>query len=95
MIIERRKIFYIISLILIVPGIISLFINGLNLGIDFRGGSIVNVRMAAEVSAPEVPGSLGHGRVGTGRSAKRAQTIPISSAPVNWIRSRPRLCSMP
>jgi preprotein translocase subunit SecF len=58
MIIERRKIFYIISLILIVPGIISLFINGLNLGIDFRGGSIVNVRMAAEVSAPEVREAL-------------------------------------
>lgn len=58
MIIERRKIFYIISLILILPGLASLFINGLNLGIDFRGGSIVHVRMAADVAAPEVRESL-------------------------------------
>jgi len=58
MIIERRKIFYIISLILIIPGIISLFINGLNLGIDFRGGSIVHVRMVTDVSAPEVREAL-------------------------------------
>ncbi|HCF50328.1 MAG TPA: protein translocase subunit SecF [Syntrophomonas sp.] len=58
MIIERRKIFYIISLILIIPGIASLFLNGLNLGIDFRGGSIVHVKMAADVSAPEVREAL-------------------------------------
>lgn len=59
MIIERRKIFYIISLILIIPGLASLFINGLNLGIDFRGGSIVHVRMAADAAAPEVREALG------------------------------------
>ncbi len=58
MIIERRKIFYIISLILILPGLASLFINGLNLGIDFKGGSIVQVRMAADVTAPEVREAL-------------------------------------
>lgn len=58
MIIERRKIFYIISLILLLPGIASLFINQLNLGIDFRGGSIVHVRMAADVTPPEVRAAL-------------------------------------
>lgn len=58
MIIERRKIFYIISLILLLPGIASLFINQLNLGIDFRGGSLVHVRMAVDVAAPEVREAL-------------------------------------
>ncbi|MGI6434924.1 MAG: protein translocase subunit SecF [Syntrophomonadaceae bacterium] len=58
MIIERRKIFYIISLILLIPGIASLFVNQLNLGIDFRGGSIVHVRMAVDVTAPEVREAL-------------------------------------
>jgi preprotein translocase subunit SecF len=57
-IIERRKIFYIISLILLIPGIASLFVNQLNLGIDFRGGSIVHVRMAVDVTAPEVREAL-------------------------------------
>ena len=53
-IIERRKIFYIISLILIIPGLISLFTQGLNLGIDFRGGSITQVDISGNVTVAEV-----------------------------------------
>lgn len=55
-IIEKRKIFYIISLILIIPGVISLFSQGLNLGIDYRGGSIINVRIEdkAQVNPADV-----------------------------------------
>ncbi|NLK50991.1 MAG: hypothetical protein GX295_00885, partial [Syntrophomonadaceae bacterium] len=34
-----RKIWYLISMIFIIPGIVSLAIQGLNLGIDFTGGS--------------------------------------------------------
>ncbi|NLG33694.1 MAG: protein translocase subunit SecF, partial [Syntrophomonadaceae bacterium] len=53
-IIQRRKIYYIISLLLIIPGIISLFMQGLNLGIDYKGGSILHVRISAETSVKEV-----------------------------------------
>lgn len=53
-IIEKRKMFYIISLILIVPGIISLFAQGLNFGIDFKGGSIVSIKMDSAITAPAV-----------------------------------------
>ena len=38
-IIGQRKWWYAISLILIVPGVISLFVWGLRLGIDFKGGT--------------------------------------------------------
>lgn len=38
-IIKYRKIYYLISLLLIIPGIISLFVWGLNLSIEFTGGS--------------------------------------------------------
>jgi preprotein translocase subunit SecF len=38
-IIGRRKVWYILSAILILPGIISLFIWRLNVGIDFKGGT--------------------------------------------------------
>jgi len=53
-IIEKRKIFYILSLLIIIPGIISLAVQGLNLGIDFKGGSVVRVRMDASVAASDV-----------------------------------------
>lgn len=53
-IIERRKIFYILSLIIIIPGIISLFTQGLNLGIDYTGGSILQVQMDSAIKASEV-----------------------------------------
>src|SRR3990167_8934310 len=38
-IIGKRKIFFAISLILIIPGVIALFVWGLRPGIDFTGGS--------------------------------------------------------
>lgn len=43
--IQKRKWFYIFSLILIVPGIISMFVQGFNLGIDFKGGTMLLYRM--------------------------------------------------
>ncbi len=42
-IIGRRKIWYAISLIAIIPGIISLLVFHLQLGIDFKGGSVLTV----------------------------------------------------
>lgn len=59
-IIEKRKVFYIISLILIIPSLISLFAQGLNLGIDYQGGSIVSVRIEEKspVSAADVRAAL-------------------------------------
>ncbi len=38
-IIGKKKYYFLISLILIIPGLISLVLFGLNLSIDFRGGS--------------------------------------------------------
>jgi preprotein translocase subunit SecF len=66
-IIPKRRIWYVLSLIGIIPGIISLFVWGLNVGIDFKGGSLLQVeytdsRPAIEtirdqVSQSEVPGA--------------------------------------
>lgn len=53
-IIQKRKWFYILSLIIIIPGLVSLFIQGLNLGIDFKGGSILQIRMEEKVQSAEV-----------------------------------------
>ncbi len=53
-IIQKRKIFYIISLIIIIPGLVSLVFQGLNQGIDFKGGSILHVKMSSSVTAAQV-----------------------------------------
>ena len=60
-IIEKRKIFYLVSLILLITSLVSLFAQGLNLGIDFRGGAIINVRIeskAQDVTAADVRAAL-------------------------------------
>lgn len=51
-IIGNRKWWYIISVLLILPGIISLFVWGLNVGIDFKGGSLLQVKY--EQGRPEI-----------------------------------------
>ena len=53
-IIHKRKLWYIISLIVIVPGLISLFTQGLNLGIDFVGGNITEIKANQDVSTAQV-----------------------------------------
>jgi len=59
-IISKRKIWYIISAIIIIPGILSPIFNGLNLGIDFTGGTLIEVRMddQEKVNTEDVRDSL-------------------------------------
>ncbi len=52
--IKLRKIWYVLSIAVIIPGIISLFMQGLNLGIDFTGGTIMEVRFDKAVEAQDV-----------------------------------------
>ena len=52
--VKHRKIFYILSLLFILPGIISLAVQGMNWGIDFSSGSIMEVRFANEVHVDQV-----------------------------------------
>ncbi len=42
-IVKKRYWWFAISLLIIIPGIISLFMQGLNLGIDFKGGTMLDV----------------------------------------------------
>ena len=52
-IIGRRYLYFAISLILIVPGIIGLANWGLPLGVDFSGGSLVELQFASELPSLE------------------------------------------
>ena len=53
-IVGRRKIWYAISLLVILPGIFCMIIKGVNFGIDFTGGTIIELRFEAPVGIQNV-----------------------------------------
>jgi preprotein translocase subunit SecF len=57
--IKYRRVWYGISVLLLVPGIISLSLWGLKLGIDFTGGSLMEVQTKNGVTVEQVRDSLG------------------------------------
>jgi len=57
-IIGRRKIWYIVSTVLIAPGIIALILWGLKFGIDFKGGALIQVQYSQSKPVDEVKNSL-------------------------------------
>lgn len=52
--IEKRNIFYIISLILVAVSLISLVTRGLNAGIDFKGGTVLQMSLGATATPANV-----------------------------------------
>src|SRR5215217_2028001 len=55
---SKRKLWFTISLIVIVPGLISLIFSGLKLGIDFTGGTLWEVRFSQPATASEIEAAL-------------------------------------
>lgn len=55
---KKRKMSYMVSGIILMIGIGSLFTNGLNYGVDFKGGRTYTVRFADNVSPPEIANAL-------------------------------------
>lgn len=56
--IRYRKIFYLFSLVLIIGSIISIFVFGLNLGIEFTGGAILKITYKKAPSFEEIKRTL-------------------------------------
>ena len=54
----RAKIWFVISLLVIVPGLISMATRGFNFGIDFTGGTIIDLKFEQPVTLAEVRDSL-------------------------------------
>ena len=54
----HRKIWFLISLILIIPGFICMGMREFNFGIDFTGGTIMDLRFEQPVTLPDVRSSL-------------------------------------
>jgi SecD/SecF fusion protein len=53
-IVKNRNWFFLGSLAVIIPGILAIIFWGFNLGIDFRGGNVVNVGLAQPATQAEV-----------------------------------------
>ena len=54
----HRKIWFLISLVLIIPGVICMGMRGFNFGIDFTGGTIIDMRFEQPVTLAEIRSSL-------------------------------------
>ncbi|MFL5629407.1 MAG: protein translocase subunit SecF [Ktedonobacteraceae bacterium] len=54
----KRYLFLLISLIVIIPGTISLLVKGLNVGIDFAGGATVELRPSTQIAPAAVSNAL-------------------------------------
>ena len=57
--VSKRKFFYLISSIIILIGIISLLFQGLNYGIDFAGGTLLQVDFDEDVAVTDIRNVLG------------------------------------
>lgn len=54
----RAKIWFVISLLIIIPGIFSMMTRGLNFGIDFTGGTIIDLKFEQPVEISKVREAL-------------------------------------
>ena len=52
--VKKRFVYYVLSILMIVVGIVSLCINGLNLGIDFKGGTSITINTEDKISLKDV-----------------------------------------
>lgn len=53
-IIEKTKIFFAISIVIIVIGLGSLAVRGLNLGIDFKGGTVIELGLNKQLTNTDI-----------------------------------------
>ena len=51
---ENRKKFFTISIVIMILGIVSLFVNGINLSIQFKGGAIIKYSFTGDINIQEV-----------------------------------------
>jgi preprotein translocase subunit SecF len=55
---SKRKLWFLISLLVIIPGLVSLIFSGLKLGIDFTGGTLWEVSFSQPADAATIEAAL-------------------------------------
>ena len=79
-IVGKRKYFFALSVILILAGIAGLLVNGLNLDIQFQGGTIMQLQMNDDTFDAEKAGALASSIVGKTVSGQKLQTYNAKDA---------------
>lgn len=85
-IIGKRRWGYLFSLIVIIPGIVALFTTGINFGIDFTGGTLLDVRLGRIASIEEiraVMAEFGHADAVIQQSQEQPRQILIRTEPLD------------
>ena len=77
-ILGKRKIWYALSITILVIGLIFLAINGLNFGIDFQGGSLLEFKFDQEVSNQEVRNVLSDINIAEDSRVQQTETEGIN-----------------
>lgn len=57
-IVKRRYLWFVLSALLLIPSIISLAVQGLNLGIDFTGGTMLTINFDKQITQAQITESL-------------------------------------
>lgn len=57
-IVKKRYWWFALSLLIIIPGVISLFVQGLNLGIDFTGGTMLEIPFNTTVTQTAISDTM-------------------------------------
>ncbi len=77
-ILGKRKIWYTLSTTILVIGLLFLALNGLNLGIDFQGGSLLEFKFDHEVSNEEVRNILADINIAEDSKVQQTETEGIN-----------------
>lgn len=83
-IVKRRNLWFAISVFMLIPGLISLVLFGMRVGIDFTGGTLMELRVPNTVTAQQVKESL----KGTVIHDAMVQMSPSGSDSVALVRAR-------
>ncbi|MDD2234995.1 MAG: protein translocase subunit SecF [Desulfitobacteriaceae bacterium] len=81
--VKKRYWWFALSLLLLIPGIISLFLQGLNLGIDFTGGTMLDVSFNQAVTQTAVSETMksvgldGKVQLSNGDTSALIRTVPL------------------
>lgn len=86
-IIGRRYWFFLLSALILVPGLISIAVQGFNLGIDFTGGTLLDLKFARAVTVSEVRDVLKDVQL-EGSTIQLASTTQGEASPNVFIRTR-------
>ena len=85
-IIEKRYWFFALSLLIILPGLFSMVTRGFNLGVDFTGGTLIDIKFDKPVTVEQVRNVLEDYSLGNS-TVQLAGTEKMDAAPNVLIRT--------